>query len=278
MLIGISVVLLLAAGLLLLLASRTRSEAPQAPTPAPVPAPRERPSRLSMLGSNRSLLMLAVLIVAGVGLCYHMGGAYFAVVAAAVLPALAMLLVLYRRSVLQQHQRRQLPGFINQIVRRVTVGANLSQAVERAAKSIESPLADVLQRALHRTQLGDELAAAFHFEARRTGLNELALLATVFNINHQYGGSVVTALDSLAKLLLQRERAWRELRAMTGETRFTALVFGAVPALMALYLLLVSPAYLLGMWHDEGGRQLLLAGAGLQMLGVLVLWRMIKSI
>ncbi|ANG64538.1 hypothetical protein A8C75_20060 [Marinobacterium aestuarii] len=272
MLIGISVGLLLAAGLLLLLASRTGSEAP------PAPAPRERPSRLSMLGSNRSLLMLAVLIVAGVGLSYHMGGAYFAVVAAAVLPALAMLLVLYRRSVLQQHQRRQLPGFINQIVRRVTVGANLSQAVERAAKSIESPLADVLQRALHRTQLGDELAAAFHFEARRTGLNELALLATVFNINHQYGGSVVTALDSLAKLLLQRERAWRELRAMTGETRFTALVFGAVPALMALYLLLVSPAYLLGMWHDEGGRQLLLAGAGLQMLGVLVLWRMIKSI
>ncbi|MFC6671232.1 type II secretion system F family protein [Marinobacterium aestuariivivens] len=252
---------------------------PGAPVQA---APRKvaRPALHPVLSalSLRSRLVLAALVLAGGAVGYRVGGAVPAALGAGGIAALALMILLWRRSTMKRQLRAQLPGFLNQITRRVTVGANLSQAVQQAVQHTDKPLQRVLLRARQRAQLGDELADAFHHEARRTGLAELDLIATVFNINHQYGGSIAGALDNLVRLLQQRERAQRELKAMTGETRFTALVLGAVPALMALYLLLVSPDYLLRMWHDDGGRQLLLAGAFMQLAGVLVLWRMVRSI
>ncbi|GGO88738.1 hypothetical protein GCM10011348_44890 [Marinobacterium nitratireducens] len=224
------------------------------------------------------LVALVLLVVAGSGIGYRAAGVLAGAACAGLLSAAAVGLLALRRASIKRALLAELPGFVNQIVRRMTVGANLSQAVQQAALHVEDPLRQVLQRALQRAQLGDELADAFRHEARRIHLPELDLVATVFNINHQYGGSIVAALDNLVKLLQQRERAQRELRAMTGETRFTALVLGAMPLMMAGYLMLVSPDYLLRMWSDDGGRQLLLAGAGMQVAGVLTLWRMIRSI
>lgn len=185
---------------------------------------------------------------------------------------------MWRRAARRRSLEMQLPAFINQVIRRLTVGANLGQAIAQAAALSTKPLAPLLERTLKRAQLGEEFADAFTTEANRCGLQEMALLATVIRINHQYGGSITSALESVVKLLQQRERARRELKAMTGETRFTAWVLGTVPAIMTVYMLFVSPQYLLRMWEDDGGRQLLLLGAAMQVSGVVVLWRMVRSV
>jgi tight adherence protein B len=70
----------------------------------------------------------------------------------------------------------------------------------------------------------------------------------------------------------------RELRAMTGETRVTAWVLGAMPTMIAGFMVYSSPSYIGTMWYDPSGRTVLMVAGGFQALGVLILWRMIKSI
>ncbi|KDM90120.1 type II secretion system F family protein [Photobacterium galatheae] len=178
-----------------------------------------------------------------------------------------------RRKILQQ-----LPGFIDHINRRVHVGMSLNKAVEHVLQAMNDPLHSVAERAVQRMTLGTELYDSFHKEARITGVKEFALLASVFKVNHQFGGSVTAALENLVELLHQQERSQRELKSMTGETRVTAWIMGLAPTAMAIYMLATNPQQLLLMWADETGRQALIAGLGAQLLGGLVLWRMIRSL
>ncbi|NVL28716.1 type II secretion system protein F, partial [Pseudomonas syringae pv. actinidiae] len=85
-------------------------------------------------------------------------------------------------------------------------------------------------------------------------------------------------MENLIKLIRDREQAGRQLRAMTGETRMTAIVLGLLPVSMAGYFLAVNPDYLLHMWNDGSGQIMLSMAFGLQVLGCLMLWRMLRSI
>jgi len=85
-------------------------------------------------------------------------------------------------------------------------------------------------------------------------------------------------LQNLIVLIRERESGARKLKAMTGETRITALVLGLLPVLVVGYFLITNPEYILKMWDDAGGQHLLLAAFGMQILGSIALWRMVRSV
>ena len=75
-----------------------------------------------------------------------------------------------------------------------------------------------------------------------------------------------------------REQGARQLRAMTGETRMTAMVLALLPICMVGYFMVANPGYLLSMWNNHSGQMMLLAAFILQVLGCVALWRMLRSI
>ncbi|WP_052729996.1 type II secretion system F family protein [Photobacterium halotolerans] len=200
----------------------------------------------------------------GIGLCVSVG--------------LILLLGQIRKSNKRRKILQQLPGFIDHLNRRIHVGMSLNKAVEQVLPAMNNPLRSIAQRAVQRTSLGTELYDSFYKEAKITGVQEFALLGSVFKVNHQFGGSVTAALENLVELLHQQERSQRELKSMTGETRVTAWVMGVAPTAMAMYMLVSNPQQLLSMWADESGRQALMLGIGAQVMGALVLWRMVRSL
>ena len=85
-------------------------------------------------------------------------------------------------------------------------------------------------------------------------------------------------LSNLIELIRDREHASRQLRALTGETRLSAVVLGGLPIAMAGYMFLTSPELLLGMWEQSSGQMVLLIAFALQLIGSVALWRMMRSI
>ncbi|WP_445399216.1 type II secretion system F family protein [Zobellella sp. An-6] len=280
--IGLAITLLSAGALLLVLAARRQGRtAPVVPGSKPkgtLGPLQEAWLRLGLAGGRRGVAGELILMGLATGPGWVLGKEAWAGLGLGLWLVLRILLGQLRRSARKRQLLRQLPGFIGQINRRIDVGMSLEQAVQQSAAASASPLRGVLEQALLRVQLGEELAEAFHLKARLTGVAEFGLLASMFSVNHQYGGSIRGALNGLITLLEQRERSQRELRAMTGETRVTAWVMGSMPLLMVLYMLAVNPDYILGLWLDDGGRRLLFGGAALQLAGVLALWRMLRSI
>ncbi|MFP8966834.1 type II secretion system F family protein [Pokkaliibacter sp. CJK22405] len=194
----------------------------------------------------------------------------------------AVLVIVVIAQIRRERQRRQileqLPGFISQLARRVRTGTSVTKAFERAVEEAKVPLQDVMRQALHRVQLGDDLPNCMELKARITGVDEFYLLASILRVHYQFGGSISSALEHLVKLLHQRERAHRELWALTGETRVTAIILGVVPVLMALYMLVANSKYILSLWNDSTGQVVLLSAIGLQVIGSFILWRMLRSV
>ncbi len=182
----------------------------------------------------------------------------------------------YRRRL--QHMIEQLPTLLDHAVRSLKAGRTLSDAVLGAVDVCADPLRGAMQRVQRNVQMGVSLDEALQDLADLYDQDEFRVFALGLRINHRYGGSSSELLENLVKLIREREQAARQLRAMTGETRMTALVLAMLPIGIAGYFLLVNPAYLLSMWNNHDGQLMLLAAFTLQVLGCLALWRMLRSI
>jgi len=168
--------------------------------------------------------------------------------------------------------------FIDQTIRGLATGRNVEGAIKLASEDIQEPLREVMQRAQKSVELGADLGEALRDVAHFYEIKELYMLALTIHTSRVYGGSPREMLESIVNLIRQREQMQRELRAMTGETRFSAWVMGLLPSLIAAYMVWINPSYVEGMWNDETGRNILLASLSMQVLGGLVLWRMVKSV
>ena len=172
----------------------------------------------------------------------------------------------------------QLPSFINQVTRRLSAGVSVENAFADSVETLERPLGTVMRRVVRRVHYGYDLHQAFEREARVNQLNEFDVLATALRINEQYGGSIRSILDDIVDILRMQDSGKRELSAMTGETRVTAAILAALPPGIAAYTFFNNPKFLTDMWNSAGGQQTLIAAIIMQVFGVIVLWRMIKSI
>ncbi|MEG0860021.1 MAG: type II secretion system F family protein [Pseudomonas sp.] len=172
----------------------------------------------------------------------------------------------------------QLPVLLDHTVRSLKSGRTLNDAVLGAIDASREPLHGAMQRVRRNVQMGVALDDAMQDLAELYDQDELRLFALGLRINHRYGGNASELLENLIKLIREREQGARQLRAMTGETRMTAIVLGSLPLGMAGYFLFSNPKYLLAMWNDSDGQFMLFGAFGLQVLGCLALWRMLRSI
>jgi tight adherence protein B len=128
------------------------------------------------------------------------------------------------------------------------------------------------------TDLGADMPETLSDAAQLHGLRELSLIGLAMRISNSYGSSPREMLQSIVQMIRQRELAQRELAAMTGETRISAWVLSLMPIGLAGYMMLVNPGYLDLMLQTPSGKSTLMAAVGLQVAGVLILWRMLKSV
>lgn len=172
----------------------------------------------------------------------------------------------------------QIPLFIDQVVRGLVTGRNVEGAIQLAMEDLRAPLREVIEKAHNNVELGADLGEALREAAVFYDVKEMHMLALAIQTSRTYGGSPREMLESVVKLIRQREQMQRELRALTGETRVTAWVLGCLPTVMAGFMIYSSPNYLGTMWDEPSGRMILMVALGFQALGGLLLWRMIKSI
>jgi tight adherence protein B len=172
----------------------------------------------------------------------------------------------------------QLPLFLDQVLRALGTGRSMDGALALAAAGTPDPLKEIVDRVLRLTSLGADMGTVLQETAEIYRIKEWHLLALAIKINRSYGSGVRDLLESVINMIRQQEAARRELNALTGETRISAWVLGLLPPGMAVYMTIMNPTYLDGMWQDPTGHTILLVAVGFQALGAFILWRMIKSI
>jgi len=224
--------------------------------------------RMAALG-----LVAIVMLAALAGLF----GGWIAALSALTLLALLAVFAIWLR--LQKFRRKlvsQLPGYIDAMVRLITIGNSTQAAFQLAIATTEAPLRGQLERAASLVRAGMDLDRALHQTASSVRIDEMFLLASILGLGVRYGGRSDLLLERVGNFMRDREQAEHELVAMSSETRLSAWVLGLLPVGVGAFLIMTNPGYFVGMWNDGTGRMLIFSSAGLQLVGAALLYRLAR--
>lgn len=180
----------------------------------------------------------------------------------------------------RRHQKmvRQLPGFLDTMVRLATIGNSLESAFQSAILTTDAPLRDLLDRANLLVQAGMDLEHALLQEARIFRVVELELIAAVIGVALRFGGRADTVLDRMAAFMRDREQAQNELVAMSAETRLSAWILGMMPIGLGLFMIIFNNHMFSIMLEDDTGKKMLTGALALEVIGAFWLYRLAKSV
>ena len=173
---------------------------------------------------------------------------------------------------------RQLPIFLDGMVRMLTVGNSLPAAFQTAAGNADMPLRELLDRAVRQVQAGVDLDVALKQIARVYHVEEIYLFASVVDLSTRFGGRADQILSRMAGFMRDREQAQSELYALSSETRMSAWVLAALPIVVSAVLMLLNPKFFEPMFQEGSGQKLLAIGLGLEVFGGFLLYRLAKSL
>lgn len=171
----------------------------------------------------------------------------------------------------------QLPPFLESVMRVLTAGNTLEESLAAAAREAPNPIRPLFISIGRQVRLGApvDLVLAEAGEIHR--LRDLKIMALAASINRKYGGSLKQVMKSLITTIRQRDVAARELRALTAETRFSAMVLAIIPIALSFYIFSRNTTYYATMWENPSGRWYLVASVVLQLVGVAILFRMMNA-
>lgn len=218
-----------------------------------------------------SIMALVGVLILGLAL-----GVVMAMLGLLLYGVLVMLWALAREMRRQTRMREQLPDFLEHMMRVLNAGNSLEEALATATAECPEPLSEVFQRVNRQVRLGAPIEDTLTEVSQLSGMRELQVMALATRINRRFGGSLKRIFKSLVAAIHQQDAARREMRALTAETRFSAVVLAVVPMGMMAYILAQNPDYYREMWNDAGGQMLLIAAVVLQIIGVIVIWRMVN--
>lgn len=171
----------------------------------------------------------------------------------------------------------QLPDFLESTIRVLAAGNTLEESMASAARESAEPLRTLFLSISRQVRLGAPIENVLMETGRIHKLRDIRVMALAASVNRKYGGSLKNILRSLVQAIRSRDAAARELRALTAETRFSAIILSTIPVALTLYIMLVNRGYYVNMWADSSGRVLLIVSVLLQLTGILVIWRMMRS-
>ena len=222
-------------------------------------------------------LVLVLAVIALLALWAWVVGSLIAAVAALVSGAALVALWLASRIGRRRLKIvRQLPSFLDGIVRLVTLGNSVPAAFQAALLTTEMPLRRCLDDVSRMLRTGAEIDRAMLHIARIYRIREFELVGAVLRLSVRYGGRADVMLDRMSTFMRDLEQAERELSAMSAETRLSAWILALLPIAIGSFVVGTSPRYFTAMWSDDAGRRLIYLAFVLQAAGGFWLYRLAR--
>jgi tight adherence protein B len=139
---------------------------------------------------------------------------------------------------------RQLVDVLLLVQGAVRAGYSFQQALDVVIREMKAPASEEFRRVRHEIGLGLSLSQALGNLVNRMENDDLYLVVTAININSQVGGNLVTMLEAVTNTIRDRVRLFSEIRVLTSQQRFSAMILTFMPFGMAGLLFMISPEYM----------------------------------
>lgn len=184
--------------------------------------------------------------------------------------------LLFRRKRRFAKFAKQLPDALELISRALRAGHSLASGFSLVAEEMRDPIAKEFQRVFEEQNLGVSLDKSLDNMTDRIPNLDLRFFATAIVLQRQTGGDLAEILDKIGYLVRERFKIWGQVQALTGEGRLSGIVLLALPPVLFLAVYRLNPEYVTPLFTDPMGRQMLAGGIVMQLLGAIVIKKIIN--
>jgi tight adherence protein B len=169
----------------------------------------------------------------------------------------------------------QFPDCLEFISRSMRAGHAFSVALEMAHKEFSEPLASELRRAFEEQNLGQPLDIVLRKLGQRIPSMDVQFFISAVLLQKRTGGNLAELLDKLAQLIRERFKLRARIRAVSAQGLMSGRILSAIPAGVGVMMFIVNPQYARFFIDDPVGHQLLAAALGLQLVGYLIIRKIV---
>lgn len=170
---------------------------------------------------------------------------------------------------------QQLPEAADFIARALRSGHSFTNVLQMVGSELPEPLCGEFRAAHEEINYGVPLNEALHNLAERIPLTDLRYLVIAVLIQRESGGNLAEILHNISHIIRERLKLVAQVRVLSAEGRMSAWILGLLPFVVIVLMSMTSPKYVSLLWTDPTGIKLLWYGAGMILIGVLWLRRVI---
>lgn len=227
-------------------------------------------------------------VVAFLGICVGLGfgGTFlcgFAGVSLVIAPfvglvfsVLPFMWLVFRRKRRLNQFGAQLPEALELVARALRAGHSLAAGFHLVAQEMSDPISEEFGRVFEEQNLGIPFEEALENLAERVPNLDLKFFVTAVILQRQTGGDLAEILDKIGHLVRERFKIWGQVQALTGEGRLSGIVLLALPPLLFITVYRMNPDYIQLLFTDDLGKKMLIAGIVSQLVGALVIRKIIN--
>ena len=170
----------------------------------------------------------------------------------------------------------QLPEALELIARALRAGHSLAAGMNLVANEMSPPISKEFTQTFEEQNLGMPMEEALENMTERVPNLDLKFFATAVILQRQTGGDLAEILDKIGRLIRERFKIMGQVQALTGEGRLSGIVLLALPPMLFVAVYRLNPDYLSLLFTDEMGRKMLVGGIVMQLLGAVVINKIIN--
>jgi tight adherence protein B len=223
------------------------------------------------------VLICVALAFVGMAITFFIGFPIYLSFAAGLLASVLPFLV---ASFLRQRRfdrfEEQFPEAMDLLGRAVRAGHAFTTGFELIGKELPDPLGAEFRVAFQQQSLGLPLKDALGNLSVRMPLPDVRIFVSSLQIQRESGGNLGEILDTMSHIVRERFKLRRQVRIYTAEGRLSMYMLTAIPIVAFLGLMILQPEYLAPMLVDRRGHIGLAVAVILQVIGYIVISRIIK--
>ncbi len=210
--------------------------------------------------------------VAGVAI-FHRVVAGLAFMPIGVLP---YLYVLYRKNQRMAAFSQEFPDALDLLVSALRAGLSFAAAMQIVAEESPEPIRSEFAVTVEEQALGLDFRESLVNLTKRVDCLDLRFFVTAVILQRDTGGNLAEILENTAVLIRDRYRVLGDIRTFTAHGKMTGVILMVLPAAMAVYSVALNPEYFRPMWESDGGRMLLIVAFLMQVVGIIVIRKIVN--
>lgn len=154
-------------------------------------------------------------------------------------------------------------------------GFSFQQAMENVATDMPAPIGVEFSRVCNEIRYGSTMEEALENMCDRIKSSDLMLVVSAVCIQRTTGGNLSEILTTISNTIRDRLQIKGEIRSITAQGRTSGLIIGALPALIAVALMLINPSYMSTFFTTSTGRIMLIVCVVMEVFGFLAIRKVV---